>query len=350
MPVHLVYRCALKPLGSSGLVPYVLHYLSFVLGSLQAAWRIRSTGWRPDLIWASSPPLFTAISGFGAAKFFHCPWVLDVRDLWPDTAVAAGQLREGGLAYRIGKWMERFFYNRANYITCVSTPMGEYISRATATPVDVVYNGVPTETLRAALPPNNVRDSAARLLLYAGNLGRLQALDQLVRAVADLDADGGMKGWRVHMLGAGALRSELEALVHRLNIGHRIEIRPPVARGAMSDELAAASALFLSLRPDPVLAMTIPSKLFDYLATNKPIVAGIAGEGAAIARRTGGNLVYAPGDLAALKRTLLELFDRFEELNALASANCDVVRKGFSRDKSIAVLEDVFKQLCKVRK
>jgi glycosyltransferase involved in cell wall biosynthesis len=344
-PEAAVSRCRLHPLVGSGLVPYLRHYLSFVLGSIAAAWRIRKSGWIPDVIWASSPPLFTAISGYTASKILRAPWVLDIRDIWPDSAVAAGQLREGGLAFRLGKHMERFFYHRASRITCVSEPMRQYIAALTKTPVAVVYNGVRASEIASGQPGTASTEASPKVLLYAGNLGRVQGLEQLVSTVAELERLGRMDGWVVHLLGAGAVRDQIAASVQQLKLGHRIKLLPPVARSAMAREVAAAHALFLSLKPDPVLRMTIPSKLFDCLAAGLPIVAGIAGEGAEIAQRTGGNIVYSPHDPQGLQNALETLFQKYDQLKNLAAQNTGIVRSSFTREKAVAILEGVLSEV-----
>jgi glycosyltransferase involved in cell wall biosynthesis len=336
-----VVRCRVRPLAGSGLVPYLRHYLSFLESSTVAAWRMRALGWVPDVIWASSPPLFAGITGYFSSILFRRPWVLDVRDIWPDSAVAAGQLRPGGFAFRVGKRLERFLYRRANQITCVSAPMHSYIGSLTKSRVTVVYNGVKHTLIANGQRLTPRVTPAPRVLLYAGNLGRVQDLDKLIQAAAGLKAAGRMNAWEIHLLGAGAVRGHLERLVERLEIRDCIKILPPVARETVAREMSAADALFLSLKPDPALRMTIPSKLFDYLATGMPVVAGIVGEGAEIARRSGGNVVYSPESPNALGQSLERLFGSFEELAARAQANPAIVKESLTREHAVEVLEGV---------
>ncbi len=344
LPEAVIYRSSLHPVVGSGLIPYLRHYLFFVRGSTAAAWRLRRTGWRPDVIWASSPPLFTAITGYASARLFGCPWILDVRDIWPDSAVAAGQLHEGGRAFRIGKLMERFFYKHANYITCVSMPMKKYIASMMATPVEVVYNGVKSSEIDDNRPSLVRSESDQRILLYAGNLGRVQALDILIKAVAELKLVGRMNGWEVRLLGTGVVRDQLAVLVKDLRLNAQVKLLPPVARADVAREISMADALFLSLKPDPALRMTIPSKLFECLAANIPIVAGLVGEGAEIAQRSGGCIVYEPEDgSAALKKALETLFTNFNQLSKRALGNRDVVRQSYTREKAVTVLESVLR-------
>ena len=295
-----------------------------------------------DIIWASSPPLFTGISGYLTSKLFRRPWVLDVRDLWPESAVAAGQLREGGQAFRIGKLMEKFLYNRARHISCVSKPMQQYIKRMTRTPVKVAYNGVNSSEIDKFNNAKPKGDKKSRVLLYAGNFGRVQALDCLIRAVADLKSAGQMSGWEIHLVGEGVVKDELVALINQLGTSDLLKILPAVARSEINNTVASADALFVSLKPDKVLAMTIPSKLFDCLIAGKPIIAGVEGEGAEIASRSGGNIVYKPDSYEGLMNALVELMNNYDVLKIRATANCALVQESYTREKAVGVLLEVF--------
>ena len=117
-------------MGVGGLKNYLKHYLSFIPGSIKAAKKLKRNGWKPDVIWVSSPPLFTGISGWIIKKIMKAPFIFDIRDIWPDTAVAAGQLSETGKAYKVGRFLELFLYKRADRLTCVSTPMKKYLDEA----------------------------------------------------------------------------------------------------------------------------------------------------------------------------------------------------------------------------
>jgi glycosyltransferase involved in cell wall biosynthesis len=218
--------------------------------------------------------------------------------------------------------------------------MERYITSRTRTQVTIVYNGVKLADIMDAAKPTFGGDRR-RVLLYAGNLGRVQALDVLVRAIAELGRCGGMDGWEVRLVGNGAVRTELIALIKDLGLEGGVKVQPPVARSQIAQEVCQADALFLGLKSDPALRLTIPSKLFDCLAANKPVVAAITGEGAEIAGRSGGNVVCAPGETAALRKALEILFANFDDLAARALRNSNIIRESFTREKAVSVLADV---------
>lgn len=118
-----------------------------------------------------------------------------------------------------------------------------------------------------------------------------------------------------------------------------MELLPPVDREAAFQATLEADVLFLSLRDDPVLRLTIPSKLFDYLLAGKPIVGGIAGEGRDILNSTGANVTFQPGNQDDLERALIEVTGQFEALRENAPRNRELVVERFTREKAVDVLE-----------
>ena len=112
-------------------------------------------------------------------------------------------------------------------------------------------------------------------------------------------------------------------------------------------ELCSADLLYLSLKPDPVLRMTIPSKLFDYLMAARPIIGGIAGEGVEILAATGANLCFEPGDLDSLRATLRDATRRCTELDHSAAKNRALVLERFTRERAAAELLEVLTGVAK---
>lgn len=337
-----VYRTPIADVGAGGLLRYVIHYASFAAGCVGHGVKLCARRWRPDVIWATSPPLTAAFAGRILAGLFRCPLVLDVRDIWPDSAVSAGQLSPGGWGYRVAKWMETHLYAYARQITCVAAPMRDYIVAHGPTPVTVIYNGVDARPDSfAGAPARAARDAGPRTILYIGNLGRAQALDVLIDAYADLSREGVLADWRLRLVGAGAVADELRDQIAGLDAGDRVRIAPPISRDAAMRETCRADLLFLGLKPDPVFRLTIPSKVFDYLLAAKPIVGSLVGEGREILESTGANLCCDPGSVPAVKAALTEAAARYHELEARAGANRTRVLERFTRDHGATTLIEV---------
>ncbi|MHC4647078.1 MAG: glycosyltransferase [Planctomycetota bacterium] len=343
-----IRRCRLVGMKRGGLTSYLRHYLSFMLGSIREGLKELFRGWKPDVIWASSPPLFVGLSGRVLSVFFRCPLVIDVRDIWPDSAVAADQITADGLAYRIGRRIEKYVYANACHITCVAEPMRQYIMANTNTPVTVIYNGVPArfngETHKASNTPNQL--NSKKTVLYAGNLGRVQELDLLIQAFSELIREGHLKDWTIDFVGAGVLTNDLRNLVVQLQLHKRVLIEPPVTREVVMQKLRSSDLLFLSLLPHEALTLTIPSKVFDYMLAGKPIVGGLLGEGKEILESTGSNVCYPPGQIDDLKRALKKAAAAYSALGAVAYKNKLLVLSKYTREANVSRLMDVFDSLC----
>ena len=109
--------------------------------------------------------------------------------------------------------------------------------------------------------------------------------------------------------------------------------------------MQSADALYLSLQKSKVLEHTIPSKLFDYLAMSRPIVAALTGEGNEVLKETGANLCLDPGDEEGLQTALVELVQNYDTLSANAHKNRELVLARFTRERAVQTLMSVFEKV-----
>jgi glycosyltransferase involved in cell wall biosynthesis len=341
--------CRLKVIGISkgGLLRYLIHYLSFLTGSIWMGVKLRCKGRKFDVIWASSPPLFVGLGGRFLSKLFRCPMVLDIRDIWPDSAVAAGQISFNSFAYRLGKKLERYIYACAAHITCVAEPMRQYIKTKTKTSISIIYNGVSEHTDNFSQNVSKIlnRTNCQKNILYAGNLGRVQQLDLLIRAYAEILKEDHLEDWYIRFIGAGAMAENLKSLVSELHLQDRVFIEPPVTHEMIMQKLQESDLLFINLLPDEVLKLTIPSKVFDFMLAGKPILAGISGEGKDILESTGSNICYHPGQINSLKLALKKATANCSELSVLAHKNKSIVLRKYTRRRAVSLLLNIFNNL-----
>jgi glycosyltransferase involved in cell wall biosynthesis len=339
-----VWRTRVARLNGGGFTNYIKHYVSFMVGSSWLGLKQWLTGWKPDVIWASSPPLFVGLSGVAMSRVFRAPVVLDIRDIWPASVAGAGQLSAQGRAYRVGEKMEKYVYDKAAHITCVARPMAEYIRTKTDNPVTVIYNGTKASDIVVNSEAGNDSQNG-RTLLYAGNLGRAQQLDLLIRAWANVRGRNGHHRWTIRLLGTGAVERELKELASDLGVSDSVIFVPPLSRQDAMREMMRAAALSVSLQPDAAFEKTIPSKVFDCMAVGRPVLGGLAGEGREILESTGANVCYRPGDQEDLEHSLDRLMRDYERLRLAAYRNPQVVRGRFTRENAVAALINVFNSI-----
>lgn len=332
-----VHRVPVAAYAGGGLVAYLVQYLSFVARAIIAGLRLRKTGWRPEVVWVTSPPLFAGLAGWILSRTMRAPMVLDIRDIWPESAVAAGQLSQDGAGFRLGKLLERFLYDRAAAVTCVSNPMCAYIATRTRTPATVVYNGV-----LVGNAPDPAPEQTRDRILYAGNLGRVQGLEVLLQAFARLSAKGLLSGWTLDLIGTGAQEAALKAQASGLECRDTIRFHRPMPKAQALAEIACSRLLFINLMDQDVFDLTIPSKVFDYMLMNRPILCGVGGEGLAIIEETGGNVPFTPSDVDSLCDAIERAAANMSHYEALAAGNSRIVRDRYSREAATDALEGVF--------
>jgi glycosyltransferase involved in cell wall biosynthesis len=262
---------------------------------------------KPDIIVATSPQLLTALAGHLLGRAKKCPWVFEVRDLWPESITAVGAMKEG-LVMRALRHVEKTLYASAERIVTVTEPMRLQLTTrgVPAEKVGVVPNGADLERL---IPRIRNPKLAARLKIegkfivaYVGTHGLAQGLEVVVRA-AERVANS-----NIHFLfvGEGARRTELIELARSLGVKN-VSFVGAVPSEAAIDYLALADAIVVSLRNSAVFDGALPSKIFEAAAMEKPILLSAHGISADVVRRYHAGLVVEPEDPEALAAAALRL-------------------------------------------
>jgi glycosyltransferase involved in cell wall biosynthesis len=294
---------------------------------------------RPDVIWASSPPLPVGTVGELLAARFRRPWVLEVRDLWPESAVSVGWLREGALLYRALDRLARRYARRADAALVPTPGLAEPLRRHGAASVAVVPGPVidtarPAETRQRIRAKLGVSDRTC-LFLYVGAVGVANGLQTLIEAAAAVADDDGM---RFVLVGDGSDRQRLEQELARRRMSN-VRILPPVPKADVPDVLAASDVCLHLLRPDPLFTGALPSKVLEYLGAHRPFITTVPGVPERLAAASGGGFAPTSQDLAReLRRWRAMSGDEWRRRGEQA------FRYGirtFSLDVNVGRLEDV---------
>ncbi len=253
----------------------IANYLSFMM----SATAVGSVQHRPDVIYATIPQIFVGLAGYMLSRRFRTRFVLEVRDLWVDFAEMLGELTNPKLL-AAARRLERFLYRSADELVVVTEGYKEHLTRSGLDPsrIHVVPNGIDPSHFVPSPKDNWVREKYGLdgkfVVSYAGNLGLAQNLKTVLDAAALLHEDGD-----VHFLliGEGAERKALmdQATNHRLENVTFVEQQ---SREDIQTFMSASDALLVILKNHPLFHMTIPSKLFDSMAMQRPILAGVDGE------------------------------------------------------------------------
>jgi colanic acid biosynthesis glycosyl transferase WcaI len=281
-------------------------YLSFAASSFaNALLRIP----KPDVIIASGPPYFQQFSGAAVALLRGVPLVLEVRDMWPDYLVEMGVVRHRPLISGLFA-SERWLCDRSRAMVVVTESFRQrFMSKGIdAGKITVIPNGVDTERYFASADRLTFTGvdatSTAPLIGYLGTFGAGQGLLAVLEAARIL-RDRGVPA-RFVLVGEGSDRPILEAdLAARPVAG--VSLHNPIPRDATRAFYNTCDIVLVPHAPLPILKDTVPSKIFEVMACERPLLAALGGEGARVVEDSGGGLLATPGDAASIADGIVRL-------------------------------------------
>ncbi|HQJ97628.1 MAG TPA: glycosyltransferase family 4 protein [Thermoleophilia bacterium] len=330
---------------NAGTVRRTVNFVSYFVSASVAAAFVR----RPDVVIATSPQFFAGWAGVPAHWAHRAPFVLEVRDLWPESITAVGAMGRG-LAVRALEVMERTLYAAADHIVTVGDGYREQLMArgVPAAKIDVVTNGVDTELFypRDPDPAVRARYGVARdafVVVFAGTIGMASGLDVVLRAARRLRARD-RTDIVFLLVGDGAVRAELEATARTEGLDN-VVFTGMVPRAQLPDVLAASDACLVHFKRREIFTTILPSKLFEDAAMAKPILLGFEGHAAALVRTADCGLIFTPEDDEALAAAAERLADDPAEARRLGENGRRHVLAHFDRRRLardyLAVLERV---------
>lgn len=331
IPVH---RCFILPSNRPQMVPRLISYLSFCLSSLVVG--LFKLG-RADIILTESPPLFLGLTGWLLSFKKGARWILNISDLWPDSAKYIGMLQESSRIYRLMKSLARFLYGQADLLTGQSK---EIVAELQAqSPTSATYhlsNGVRPEIFH---PGSRSMDLRRRFLqegevgfVYAGLHGLFQGLDQIIDAAGELSGES----IRFVFFGDGPEKEALMNMTRDRGL-KKVDFYPPVPHEQMPAILASMDVALISLKTR--IRGAVPSKIYEAMACGIPILLVGEGEARGILKGAKAGMVVAPNDLAGLVKAVRELAASPDRREKLGQAGRKAAEKIYNRTEIIKRFE-----------
>lgn len=292
-----------------GAARLLLNYLSFaVSASFVGLWKLRGRPFDAILVYEPSP-VTVGIPAVVLRATKRAPLAFWVLDLWPETLTAIGVVRSRRVLGSVGR-LVRFIYQRCDLILAQSKSFVPAIRKYAGADRWVEYFPSWAESIfgasTAAPAPEVPRLEGAFNVMFAGNIGEAQDFPAVLAAAERLRERASIR-WLIVGDGRAATWVADEIKARGLSDAVLMLGRHPVER--MPAFFRHADALLVSLKDEPIFAMTIPGKLQSYLAAGVPVVAMLNGEGAALVRDSGAGLACAAGDSSGLAEAVLKLAD-----------------------------------------
>jgi hypothetical protein len=286
---------------NKGFLGRICNYISYMLTATIAAVGTRDV----DVVVATSPQFFCGWAGAFTSWLLRRPFILEIRDIWPESIVAVGAMKRSRMI-RLLEWLERRLYRSAKQIVTVGEGYrGELRQRGVpAERITVIPNGV--DLPRFSVPKNPVElkskwNSAGKFVCgYVGTVGMAHGLEVVLDAAEQLETQQGadVVFW---IVGDGADRERLQREAARRKLTS-VRFTGRVTKSEIPTVLANCDACLVHLRGTDLFGTVIPSKIFEAMAMNVPIIIGVRGSAREIVLEAGAGVAMTPDDPKSLLR------------------------------------------------
>jgi glycosyltransferase involved in cell wall biosynthesis len=338
---HLDYMRAT----AMGYVARIRSFFQFAFACSRAVRKLE----RPDIVFATSPPLTIGIPAIVASNYHKAPLVFEVRDLWPEAAIQMQALRNPA-AIAVARRLERSIYRRSAHVVALSPGMREGVIAAGVPPerVTVIPNASDLELFS---PEMNGADFRARLNLngqfvctYFGAMGEANDLRPVVEAARLLEVRG-EKGIVFVLHGKGKRRDELESFCRSHNLKNVIFSDPVPDKNAIARLAAASDACMTIYKNVPILYTCSPNKLFDTFAAGRTAIVNSPGWLKDLVEQNEAGLYVRPDDAEHFADRMIFLRDHPELVKTYGHNARRLAEESFDRNKLAARLLSVFEQV-----
>lgn len=329
-----VLRTWVYATANKGFLKRTLSYISFMLSAIFLG--TPSLGGRYDVVIATSPQFFVAVAGFVISTLLAKPFVFELRDIWPESIVAVGALTDRRII-QVLEAVEMMLYRRARAICAVAD---SYVDVLADRGIDrrkvfVIKNGVDLKRFRP--PGRSEGESVARefglgdrfVCTYIGTVGMAHGLDIILEAAERTREDDSI----VYLVvGEGARRGELEGRAKQRSLANVI-FAGQQPRERVVEFLAASHAVLVHLKKTDLFEKVIPSKIFEIMASARPLIMGVAGEAGRIVEEARAGVAIEPEDAGALVEAIKSLRADQAACEAMGRNGRRHVEKHFDRER-----------------
>lgn len=325
-----VYRVWTYLAANKGTIKRIANYLSYMSSAVLASLPLK----RPDVIIATSPQFFCGWAGVLANTWRQVPFVLEIRDIWPDSITAVGAMQDSLMLqpiYVLEKWM----YQAADHIVTVGEGYRQELLKkgVPAAKMSVITNGVNPDQYMPR-PPNEALKRELGIeqpfvCSYVGTIGMACGLQVALRC-GKLLKERGREDIAIVLVGDGAIKEELETQAKAEGLKNVI-FTGRLDKSLMPDVLSFSDVSLVHLRKTDLFKTVLPSKIFEAASMERPIILGVQGDSADILRRAEAGICIEPENAQELADALIELADHPNKRKELGQNGRQHVKDYFDR-------------------
>ncbi len=304
---------------NEGTVKRMASYASFMISAIVVGlFRLP----RADVLIATSPQLLTAVAGYVLARLKRVPFVLEVRDLWPESIMAVDAMKENFIIRRL-RGVARYLYHHADAIVTVGEGYREQITKRygiAAERMTVIPNGIDMAVFEPGPRDNAVRREHGWgddfVVMYLGTHGMAHALHAVVEAAARLRD---RRDIRFVFVGEGAEKRRVQEQAASLGL-ENVQFIGQQPKERVREYYAACDLGLVTLRKTELFQDVLPSKIFEFLGMERPVVISVDGHARRLVEQAGGGWFVEPENVDAMVEAILHARDNPAELAAMGQA------------------------------
>jgi glycosyltransferase involved in cell wall biosynthesis len=294
---------------NEGFVRRTLNYLSYMFVVILAIPRLP----KADVVISTSPQFFNGLAGYFVSRLKRVPWVLEIRDLWPESILAVGAIRNRTII-RMLEWLEMFAYRKAEVIVPVTDAFKQHMVERGIDPgkIAVIKNGVNLTLFQAMGRATPMAEELSRELgldgrfvaAYVGTHGMAHHLETILDAAAAIDNDDIL----FLMVGDGAERDRLVAKRDQMGLKNLVMLEQ-LPKAKMPALWSLTNASLVLLKKSDLFKTVIPSKIFESMAMEVPIILGVEGEAKSIIDLAESGICIEPENAELLAQAVEMLYE-----------------------------------------
>lgn len=301
---------------------------------------------KADVVISTSPQFFNGLAGYFVARMKRAKWILEIRDLWPESILAVGAIKNQKVI-RVLEWLERFAYRKADYVIPVTKAFRKHILAhgGREDRIEVIRNGV---DLKLFEPQARDDEFAKELGLedkfiasYVGTHGMAHGLQTIIEAAELLKDEPDIA---FMMIGAGADKARLCEMVKERQLSN-VHMFDQMAKDKMPQVWSVSDASLVLLRKLDLFLTVIPSKIFESMAMETPIIMGVQGESQEIIETAESGITIEPENAQQLADAVRALYSDAKLRRKLGQSGRQYVADNFDRTDLARQYLDIIKEL-----
>jgi len=330
---------------NQGFLKRTVNYISFMMAAILSVPFLSGF----DITLSTSPQFFNGLAGYAVSRLKRTPWILEIRDLWPESIVAVGAITNRPIIGLL-EALELFAYRRADHIVVVTDSFKTHIQDKgiCKQKVTVIKNGVDFSLYKK--PPDNPVSLAAKIGIegkfvasYIGTHGMAHHLETILQAADEL------REWQdivFLLLGDGAERDRLLAMKDSMNLSNVVMLDQQ-PKTAMPHFWSLSNVSLVLLRKCDLFKTVIPSKIFESMAMERPIILGVEGESSELLKSAEAGICIEPENEKDLAAQVLNLYQNPRRCQELGSNGRKYVLENFDRLVLAKRFSDLIRNVCR---